>query len=345
MRVSILCALFLSGCGLIGGSDDQDTGYAPPVELAVPDLAGLDLASTWTDALKLALTIDARAAWAGHVTTLDMVTPGCPDLYFGTPDLENDELPDEDGMAWADHCTTAGERSFGGYTFWQNEASVLGSVAALEGLTTMGNRNLATDGLVAEGDVVISELDGDISDSFLRIETTDSLRWTYNSRVDATVTGSAPTTHGVPAGGYRADLVLSYTGGDTKTLDDARGNIYLFEHRIADRFDSIAMDLADAAPSNNANDCPEEPLGFISLRDENAFWYDLVFQPRYGTDDSGYTNQPYTECDGCGMIYIRGLEQGIEVCPDFSFLWDGSTLSTPTVDDFLLSSRDFQGGN
>jgi hypothetical protein len=338
---SLTLLLVLSGCGLGSGSGD-DTGYAPPVQLAVPDVSSLDLESTWTDALKLALTIDARSAWDAHKDGLELVTPGCPDLFYGTPDLDNDEIPDDvDGMAWADHCSTPGARTFAGYTFWQNAASVEGSVAALEGLTTTGNRNLYTNGLIAEGDAVISELDGTIGDSFLRIQTDSTERWTYNSRVDGTITGSASETHGTPAGGLRADLVLSYTGGDTKTLDDARGNIYFFEHRIADRFDSIAMDLAHAAPGNNANDCTEEPLGHISLRDENAFWYDLVFQPRYGTDDSGYTNEPYTECDGCGMIYIRGLEQGIEVCPDFSFLWDGNTLTTPAVEDFLLSSRDF----
>lgn len=339
--------LILAGCGVFGGGNSEDTGYDPPVVLATPDLTDLDLEGTWTEAFRTATAVDARAAWSAHKDGLELVTPGCPDLYYGVPDLENDELPDDaEGMAWADHCSTAGDRTFAGYTFWNNSASIVGSAAAPEGLVTTGSRALFTDGLVSEGDNVFSELDGEISDSLLRLQYTEAEEWTYNSRVDATVTGSALAAHGVPAGGFRADLVLSYRGGDVKTLDDARGNIYFFEHRLAERFDSIAIDLTHASPANNGNACPDEPLGYISLRDENAFWYDLVFQPRYGTEDTGYDNQPYTECDGCGMVYVRGIAQGIEVCPDLSFLWDGETLAPPVADDFVLSTRDLdQGAN
>ncbi|TNE87636.1 MAG: hypothetical protein EP330_17700 [Deltaproteobacteria bacterium] len=345
-RLTPFLALLVA-CNGLGGGSDEDTGYAPPVELATPDLTGVDLDTLWTEAFRTVLAVDARAAWSAHKDALGLVTPGCPDLYYGVPPVEDDGLPDmADGMAWADHCTTAGDRTFAGHTFWQNAASTLGSTAAPEGLTTTGTRSLFTDGIVSEGDTVVSELDGEIRDSLLRIQTESGDEWTYNSLVDATVTGTAAASHGMPAGGLRADLVLSYRGGDVRTLEDARGNVFFFEHRIGDRFDSIAIDLTHAAPSNNANDCPDEPLGYISVRDENAFWYDLVFQPRYGAGDEGYENLPYTECDGCGNIYVRGLDQGIEVCPDLSFLWDGSTLNAPVVEDYLLSTRDFpQGGN
>ena len=334
----------LVGCGS-STPDGGDTGYGPPVELSTPDLTDVDLATLWQDAFRTVLAVDARPAWSAHVDTLERAVPGCPDFYYGVPQVENAEFPEmAEGMAWSDHCSTQGERRFAGYTFWQNSADLDGSIGSLEGLSSTGSRALFTDGLVSEGEVVFSELDGTIQDSFLRVQTDSTDEWAYNSRVDGTLTGSAPQVHGIPAGGLRADLVLSYRGGDVNTLDDARGNVFFFEHRIGDRFDSIAIDLTHAAPANNASDCPDEPYGYISLRDENAFWYDLVFQPRYGVDDTGFTNEPYTECDGCGIIYVRGLDQGIDVCPDLSFLWDGATLTPPAIDDFLLSSRDLPEG-
>lgn len=340
-----LALLLLAGCAG-GASDGDDTGYDPPVVLATPDLSGVDLVTLWEDAFRELIRVDARAPWASHVDTLERAVPGCPDFYYGVPDVENGEFPEMgEGMSWADHCVTQGDRRFAGYTFWQNSADMEGTVVSLEGLSTTGSRALFTDGLVSEGDLVFSELDGTIRDSFLRVQTESTDEWTYNSLVDATITGSAAQSHGMPEGGLRADLVLSYRGGDVQTLDDARGNVFFFERRLGDRFDSIAIDLTHAAPSNNASDCPDEPYGYISLRDENAFWYDLVFQPRYGMDDTGFDNQPYTACDGCGRIYVRGLDQGIDVCPDLSFLWDGNTLTPPAIDEFLLSSRDIpQGG-
>ena len=82
------------------------------------------------------------------------------------------------------------------------------------------------------------------------------------------------------------------------------------------------------------------------MRDENAFWFDVVFQPRFDDDatDDPYDNFSYGPCDGCGTLYVRGLEQtDIEVCPDFSFLWSGA-LTHPEADDYALSMRDILGG-
>ena len=84
--------------------------------------------------------------------------------------------------------------------------------------------------------------------------------------------------------------------------------------------------------------CALEPKGYLSIRDENAFWHDLVFQPRYEDDiDDGYDDDPYTACDGCGTLFVRGLEQPIIVCPDLDLF---SQLSPPAVEDYVLSVRD-----
>ena len=136
------------------------------------------------------------------------------------------------------------------------------------------------------------------------------------------------------------------TGGDEATIE-LRGNIYYFDYRIAGRFDSVTVNLLWGAPDSlGPDECAAEPRGWIGVRDENAFWYDLVFQPRYDDDPNAepYQDGDYGPCDGCGTLYVRGLQQdGIEVCPDFSFLWDG-TLTHPDPTDFALSLRDILGG-
>ena len=89
-----------------------------------------------------------------------------------------------------------------------------------------------------------------------------------------------------------------------------------------------------------------EPRGWIGLRTEDAYWFDIVLQPRFDDDPTAdpYDNADYSPCDGCGTLYVRGLEQtDITVCPDLSFLWNGG-LTHPAPTDFALSIRDQLGG-
>lgn len=123
---------------------------------------------------------------------------------------------------------------------------------------------------------------------------------------------------------------------------EPRGNIFLFDSKLAGRFDSVEIDLAFAGPGAAApTECADEPRGWIGLRDENAYWYDVVFQPRYDEDvtGTGTTNPPYGACDGCGAIYIRGVEQVEalgEVCLDFDFVFSESPVTPPATADYVL---------
>lgn len=325
---------------------DTDTGVVldPPEELEIPGIQGVDLDQLFVDTVKLGITADARVAWDAHAISLDLMDPGCPDIYAGIPDLEIDDL-DEDvpGYSWLDQCY-AGDERFGGYEYWENDVRVTGELEDPSGQTVAGQRSLIGNGVISVDDDVTFEFDGEASDSLTKIDdSTGFSRFVYSSLVDGTITGSIPFPDGSPTpGGWRTDMYLSYTGGDVDSLE-ARGNVYFFEKRINDRFDSLAMDIEFTGPNGaTPDDCAIEPRGWIGVRDENAYWYDVVFEPRFDDDatDSDYPNDPYTACDGCGTLYIRGIAQDVQVCPDLSFLWDGA-LTPPQGNEYALSLRDF----
>ncbi|MCB9759597.1 MAG: hypothetical protein H6739_07125 [Alphaproteobacteria bacterium] len=304
-----------------------------PAHLEPPSLDGIDVPGAFEEMLALGLAVDMRPAWQGHVDTLAMGEPGCPDLYTGMAD--EDMMMDAPGLSWSDRCRTTAGDTFAGFVYWEND--LVATTDETSGTYVDGVRSLEADGVVADGDAVLYEFDGEGTDAMSLIEDGEYVRWTYASQLRATVTGSVPFGDGALAGGWRTDMQLNYSGGDVDRLS-AQGNVFLFESRVQDRFDSLNVNIELIGPTGaGPEDCQAEPLGYISLRDEDAFWYDLVFQPRYGDDDD-YDNDPYSDCDGCGVLYVRGVEQPDPVCPDFDWIW--ATLSPPDPADYVLSTRD-----
>jgi hypothetical protein len=314
-------------------------------ELELPDITGLDIEKSFEDALALALTVTARTPFNSLANSFDRFQTGCPDVWAGVPpeefaDLDVD-MDDAEGLTWSDHCENPDGGYFNGHGYWDGQIAVQGNPNTPEGITIEADRELIGDGVIGDLSGVFFEFDGEASDSLYTVEADGYNRWIYSSLVTGTVTGRDPFPEGSLAPvGWRTDLYLFKTGGDEDSLE-ARGNVYLFTGRMNERFDSMAMDInvigqLGAGP----DDCTQEPLGWIGLRDENAVWYDLIFLPRSEDDITGipYPNDPLSECDGCGTLYIRGVESG-EYCPDFSFLFDG-TLEPPPVEEFVSSLRD-----
>ena len=135
------------------------------------------------------------------------------------------------------------------------------------------------------------------------------------------------------------------SGGDSQVFE-ARGDMFWFEHRIQDRFDSVALDVYMVGELGaTSDDCALEPKGWIGIRDENAFWYDLVFMPKDASDATGYLDDERSVCDGCGTLYLRGLEAEDygQICPDFSAIWNQNTFTLPEAEDFLLTIQQVQG--
>lgn len=314
----------------------------PPEELEIPSLEGVDLEALFVEAVQIAISADGRVPWAGHADTVARLTPGCPDVYAGTYDIESDDI-DEDapGLSWYDYCQT-GDARFGGFQYWEN-AVASEELEDIGEISVAAERSLLGDGVVGLGDTVRFEFDGESSDAVSITEGSGYTRWTYSSLVSGTMTGTSMFPAGSETeGGWRTDMSLYYSGGDADLLE-AMGNIYLFERRMQGVFDSVAIDIEFVGPTGAApDDCSLEPRGWIGVRDENAWWYDVVFEPRYAEEGTGedYENDPYTACDGCGTLYVRGIEQeGVQVCPDLSFLWTGA-LAPPDPEDFALSLRD-----
>ena len=199
------------------------------------------------------------------------------------------------------------------------------------------------DGSVGDVDTgaLVFDFGGTGEDAFTANVAPDFESWTYSSTVRGEAQGVAGFGEGSELpGGWRADLYVTYTGGDVRTAQ-ARGELLLHEGRIGDRFGGVSMDLALPGPDAAASsECVDEPTGWISLRDDDAYWFDLVFQPRYEEDANGvvFENYPYGECEGCGTLYIRGIEQGT-VCVDVSPLFNGR-LTRPAIEDYVLSIRE-----
>ncbi len=312
--------------------DTEVSVGAPAQELVMPSLDDVDLPQAFADALRMATEVTLSAPWQGNVDALELAHTGCPDLYVGAP--EDADLAEQLGVSWYDYCTTPGGLYYGGYVLWDGAISGDGDADSETGRTIEGSRQMIANGVVGDDDAVLFEFKGSGSDSLYQVEAKDYTRWTYSSLLEATVTGES-----VAAGtdGWRTDLYLYATGGDADSVE-LRGNLYLFGPHIAERFDSVAMELSITGPTGAAPDaCTAEPTGWIGLRDENAYWYDLVFLPTSGEADS----DTYSACDGCGTLYVRGIETASygEVCMDFSWLWEEGAISLPASEDFIFTIR------
>ncbi len=325
----LLALLALPACP--SAADDDDSAYVPA--LVVPDVSGLDLPAAFQEGIEVTFAADLRAAWAGHVATLDTTRPGCPDFWVTPFDA-----------AWQDNCSTVSGIAYSGDLAWSSSLSVEGEPESALGVTTNGARRLEGAAQVDDEGELAYGFTGEGDDSLYVSEAPGYLQWRYASRVFGRVRG--PLAYGpdsVAPGGTLLGLELSYSGGQTSELT-ARGDVHLPVDRIAGRFDSVSLNVQLNGPGAALPDeCESEPRGWVSLRDEDAVWYDLVLQPRF-TDDvtvDPYPNEAYSLCEGCGTLYVRGVAT-TEVCVDFSTLFDGR-LQPPDAATFLLTVREQQG--
>lgn len=320
---------------------ETTSGPAAGAELARPDLSGVDMDAAVNRALELTLAVTTGPIWDANRSTLEVGRNDCPDVYLGPPEDDTDLDEDAPGLHWSDRCQTAGGLYFMGWTYWHATLAATGTDDTAEGRTVDGTREVLGAAAVGDTTDVRFRFDGEASDALHQVTALDYSRWTYTSLVDGRLDGQDSEIDGSAPGGWRADLYLSASGGNSDALD-LRGNVYLTTERIADRFDSMAMDLTlQGELGATSDDCTLEPQGWFSLRDENAWWYDVVFQPTVGAPDSGLDDD-YSACDGCGTVYVRGLaEESVgQVCPDFQAIWDRGVVERPTEHDFLFTLRD-----
>lgn len=349
---SILC-LALAGCK--GGDDSGkaerqvDLGD-PAAELVLPDYSDVDIDAVYTEALDIVLSARGDKVWAGHERALARRFEGCPDIYVGAPEESNLDADDEarqNGVSWSDFCETAGGLYYRGYQHWNQSADVSGDPTTSTGRSGTGQRTLAGNGVVGDTQDVRFEWRGEVTDAVTSVVAGDYFRYTWSTTTTGTASGTdifEPATSLTP-GGWRADVYVAVQGGDAQRIE-ARGDLFLLEHRIGGRFDSVSMNIEFIGELGaGPEDCTLEPRGWIGLRDENAWWLDIVFQP-IGDDDAtggGSGDPDYSACDGCGTAYVRGVEQTIELgemCLDMTPIFASQQLEPASPDDYVYSDRD-----
>ncbi|MEN0064888.1 MAG: hypothetical protein AAGA48_22275 [Myxococcota bacterium] len=336
-------ALVLFAFGCSNGDDESetmDTGITE-VENAFPlpeDIDTIDWQSVFQEAINLVKTVNTQAVWRGHLATMQRREVGCPDFWTGEFTVGAQTVGEVDGIAWYDDCRMQSGLYYDGWLGWSANVVEEGDPDTFEGRTSDADRVIEGDALVGNDDGVLLEFDGEARDSFYRLDAYGFERFVYSSQVDGTLTGTDVFEGTTTPEGFRTDLFMTISGGDVDSFE-ARGNAYLFTPQLQGRFDSIQVDMELVGPTGaSPDDCTLEPVGWMGVRDPDAYWYDVVFLPRFREDvsEDPYQNDALSSCDGCGRLYIQGIEQqGIDVCVDFSFLFDGE-FPLPDADEYVL---------
>jgi len=327
---------------LYGCEEKVDTvtveAYVPPEDLELPSLDGIDIGAAFTEAITMVGKVQLNPAWQGNREALSYKRPTCPDLYVG----ENDDMDmPADAVVWQDFCNTGTGLSYSGFTAWTGRLERSGDIESEVGEIINGTRQMSGQAVVSVNGETIYEFKGVGEDSLYRVQSPTYDRWTYATTINGMIRGTEST--GLNSG-FRSDLYIYATGGDTRSLE-SRGNVFWTSHRIQDRFDSAAMDIYLLDPSSaGPDDCALEPKGWIGIRDERAYWYDLVFMPMDAEDDAGYEDDDRSVCDGCGTLYLRGTEtiDYGQVCPDFSSIWTETLIDLPQAEDFIFTFQQAQ---
>lgn len=340
----LLVLTALAGCSSLSRQGTEDTGTEttapePAAPFPIPDdVATIDWVSAFQEAVALMSTVSTIQPWTGHAASLDARAPGCPDFWTGTFTDAGIEVAHDYGVSWWDDCGIDNGQYYDGWAWWDFDVSEDGDPDSYDGRISDASRTLEGSAVVGDEDGVKFEFDGTASDAFYEVKANGYHHVVYSTSLDATITGSdvfAPD--GPTPDGYRTDLYMYVTSGDIDSIE-ASGNVYMFTPQLMGRFDSIGVDMLLQGPLGAApDDCTQEPLGWIGLRDADAIWYDVVFLPRTREDVAGetYPNDPLSVCDGCGRLYVQGIEQvGVDVCVDFSFLFDD--FPVPNTDDYVL---------
>ncbi|MCA9491159.1 MAG: hypothetical protein KC621_14615 [Myxococcales bacterium] len=361
--VVVILASLLQACTVeppkgtqIGAIREPDPDPQPP-----SDLARLDMNDAVADALRLAGIVTSASAFQGHVATLDLAsTRSCPQVWVGVPpdnliDIQFDD--EEEGLSWLADCASSAA-SYDGFTHWTTDVAEDGSSAS---------RTLIADASVSDpSGTVLWAYDGESSDT---LEMTGS-DFTYRSSFAGVITGSmsglgkglrAQNNAGMDGGGgfvaeWASDGTMRFSGSVEAfdgygPIDQRNGS----EPELSGvtgwkpgqpRFTSVRFDLTfDSA-------CAEEPVGFVGLRGNEGFWFDIYFLPIYDPEENTaqsnafpYENIDNVSCDGIGTLFSRNadleaFEQSNpgwsrELSPDFGAILQ--TLPTPTIESYVYT--------
>jgi hypothetical protein len=335
----------------IGSLREPEPSPAPP-----SDLKDLDMRAVVQEALALGGLTTLSAAWTGHMASLDSAPASCPAIWMGPlPEdlVEVDMDMEQAGMSWLANCVTdPGNLTFSGFTHWSTE--IVEDVS--------GARALVADAEVTDSaGGLLFAFDGEASDSL------DLATGQYSSLLDGEITGSlVGLGSGLRTGGeFEASWNQAAGSGlrlfGTVTAFDGFGppderdpsdspeleNLPGWSQGMP-RFTSVRYDL------QFSEECPEEPMGFLGIRGNEGFWFDVYFLPIYDPEEDTFQSKafPYEEidnvsCDGIGTLFARNvsLKEADTEDPDWSrevqpdFAGTISSLQTPSIEDYIYTLR------
>ncbi len=352
-------ALVLLGCtpdpgeGIQIGSLRVDPPPEPPT-----DFRAIDMVAALSDAFGLAGVATLATAWEGHTRALDLGEGGCPTLWLGPPpeDLSDIEGGDDEteGLSWADACSTPSAASFEGFSYWQADVA-LDEAAQPE----RGERSLQMDGLVRDGDgLSLLDFDGEAEDSLQGD--------TYRSSLVARVLSGSLVGFG---SGLRGELEATWSPEGMELFGSVHANDGFGPPDTRDpdpqvtpelknlpgwepgqpRFTSARFDL------QLDGDCALEPRGYVGVRGNEGFWFDVYFLPLHDPEEATAESSafPYEsidnlDCDGIGTLFVRNLDLRTEdeadadwsreISVDFAAIL--ASMPTPSIDGFVYTLSD-----
>ena len=278
------------------GEDKGDTGGIGAqgtdgtIELTMPDLTSVDIDAAFADAIDVAMTVSTGVSWGGHIRSLERRHEGCRISTSEHPNFTDDfGLPDGggNGLLWYDNCTTPGGLFYRGMQYWDGRGAIDGDPQSSSGQTQQGNRTMAGASTVGDNQETRFQFRGTASDSLSRVIAPDYERWTYSSTVEATVSGTDaldPIASLTP-GGWRADSTSTPPAAVSPARGPGRRLPVRAPHPGPLRFARDRHRTVERLVGRTGHAL--EPRGWIGLRDENAWWIDVVFMPTESDDGTG----------------------------------------------------------
>jgi hypothetical protein len=245
------------------------------------------------EALGIARNYNSDVVLETYEEMMTIRSGGCPNYYDSST-----------SSSWNDECTTDEGSTFSGYVYTGNGE---------------------TSWWISAG-AVIEAADGE------RFELTGSASaWQnvseYGKSKGSSVKGTFQTTGGAAvdtwlSGEVSPDLsVTSWYGyGDwgTKSIT-LNGVVFITSEKAA----IVSFDELRAVGNVSGSvECSIEPSGTISVRGNEGYWYDVVFDG-LGSESSEEEVLAPEDCDGCGRLFFRGELLG-DACVDTTSVlaWD-----------------------
>ncbi|MBX2796972.1 MAG: hypothetical protein KTR31_04860 [Myxococcales bacterium] len=332
------------------GALREDPPPVPPT-----DFKQLDIAQAVRDAFAVGGTASMASAWAAHVASMQRGSSSCPTMWLGPPDEDlvdinfgNDDAAG--GLSWIDQCQTLDGDVYRGFAYWNSTIDVGAG---------QGERVLVMDGVIRDTTgALLLDFDGETTDQL------DGNRY-QSDFVARTLSGSLVGF----GSGLRAELESSWGAGELEMVgsvhvNDGFGPADTRNPEVDDvpelanlpswrpgmpRYTSVRYDL------QVDGDCALEPRGYIGIRGNEGFWFDVYFLPLYDAEEDPARASAFPfeaidnlECDGVGTLFVRNLDLREEEAadPDFDreitidFGAIIAALPTPSLDGYVFTLQD-----